>query len=262
MTHEELRELIGGYLLGALSEAERAEVEAHLRGCEECRTDVRALSRVVSGLAWAVPQHEPPARLRERVLGTGRNSARVVRVPPRISLAWLAAAAALVCAVAVGWYSWQLRGRMSELSGELARTRGAAASAATAASEARDRAARAEQKLAILAAPDVTTVDLAGQPVAPGARGRAFWSRSRGLLVTAGGLPAPPPGKVYQLWVVTPAAPVSAGLFRPDAQGRVETLVPPPAGVTTASAVAVTLEPEGGVAAPTGAKYLVGVLTP
>ena len=56
-----------------------------------------------------------------------------------------------------------------------------------------ERAAIEAQRIAsILTAPDLARVDLAGQPSAPNARGRAFWSRARGLVFTATNLPAPP----------------------------------------------------------------------
>ena len=113
--------------------------------------------------------------------------------------------------------------------------------------------------MAILTAPDVRQIDLAGQPVAPRAAARAFWSRSRGLVLTASNLPAPPPGRTYQLWFVTAQAPVSAGLLKPDASGRVTTLLNTPADLPAPAALAVTLEPEGGSVAPTGEKYLIGL---
>ena len=116
-------------------------------------------------------------------------------------------------------------------------------------------------QLAVLAAPDLQRIDLAGQPTAPQASARAFWSRSRGLVFTASNLPTPPAGKTYQLWVLTKQpAPISAGLFKPDSQRtgcrglrHAAQNLPQPIGM------AVTIEPEGGVPAPTGDKYLVGL---
>jgi len=46
--------------------------------------------------------------------------------------------------------------------------------------------------LALLTAPDLTDLRLAGQAPAPNARARAFLSRSRGLLFAATNLPAIP----------------------------------------------------------------------
>ena len=74
-------------------------------------------------------------------------------------------------------------------------------------------------------------------------------------------MPPPPPGKTYQVWVVTiDPAPISAGLIEPDPQGRVDVVFATPPDIPQPKAVAVTLEPAGGVPAPTGAKYLVGLV--
>jgi anti-sigma-K factor RskA len=103
-------------------------------------------------------------------------------------------------------------------------------------------------------------VDLAGQPVAPGAHARAFWSQSRGLIFTASRLPRLPPGRTYQLWIISGETPVGAGLLRPSRDGSVQASFSPPAGVVRAVAFAVTSEPDGGVVLPTGDKYLVGLV--
>ena len=110
----------------------------------------------------------------------------------------------------------------------------------------------------VLAAPDVVRVDLAGQAAAPQAAGRAFYSPSRGLVFTANSLPLLPAGRVYQLWLVTASAPVSVGVMRPDNAGRLRGVTQTAAGRPTA--IALTIEPEGGVPSPTGAMYLVGSL--
>jgi hypothetical protein len=46
-----------------------------------------------------------------------------------------------------------------------------------------------------LTADDLVPVDLAGQPAAPRALARAFWSRSRGLVFAGSKLPPLPPGR-------------------------------------------------------------------
>jgi anti-sigma-K factor RskA len=68
----------------------------------------------------------------------------------------------------------------------------------------------------------------------------------------------PQPLGAYQLWVVTAQAPVSAGLLTPDAQKRGD--VQHTARHSQPVAMAVTIEPAGGVPAPTGARYLVGTV--
>jgi anti-sigma-K factor RskA len=116
----------------------------------------------------------------------------------------------------------------------------------------------AQLRMAVLTAPDLARVDLAGQTPAPRASGRAFWSRTRGLVFAASALPALPPGRTYQLWVVTAQQPISAGLVRPDDTGAVTAFFATPPDIPPPVAMAVTIEPEGGVTAPTGDKYLIG----
>jgi len=74
-------------------------------------------------------------------------------------------------------------------------------------------------------------------------------------------LPALPADKVYQLWIVPQgAAAVSAGLLTPDANGHASLFFPMPADVTAPQALAVTVEPAGGVPAPTGSRVLLGTV--
>jgi anti-sigma-K factor RskA len=127
--------------------------------------------------------------------------------------------------------------------------------------DAQRTATGAQTAVAILTAPDVARVDLAGQqPVSPAATARAFWSRSRGMVFNASNLPPLPAGRTYQLWVVTAQAPISAGLLTPDTQGSVSEVFNTPPDIPQPVAMAVTIEPAGGVPAPTGDKYLVGTL--
>jgi hypothetical protein len=148
---------------------------------------------------------------------------------------------------------------VSSLEARLADAERRAATAARDAVQARHAADQAQTAMAVLAAPDLTRIDLAGQPAAPQATARALWSRNRGMVFTAANLPPAPADRVYQVWVVTGGGPVSAGLFTPDSSGRATAVFNTPADIGTPVALAVTLEPAGGVPAPTGERYLLGV---
>ncbi len=267
MDHDGLREAAGLYALGALPPDERALFEDHLSTCDECQREFRALAAVVNILPYAVPQIDPPPALRGRVLAAvGADASHVAaaaRMSPRrafATAAWLSAAAALVMALGLGAYSVSLRQRIGGLEAllreamtRLDRTEQQLASAT------RD-AGRAQVRLAVLTAPDMKQVDLAGQSPAPRAAGRAFLSRSNGLLFAASQLPPLPAGRTYQVWFLTPGAPVSAGLIAPDQTGRATAAFDVPASAASPTGVAVSIEPSGGVVAPTGAIYLAGLL--
>jgi anti-sigma-K factor RskA len=113
--------------------------------------------------------------------------------------------------------------------------------------------------IAMLRDPATQVVTLAGQAPAPAARARMMWHEKVGGVFLATGLPAPPPGKAYQLWAIAGGnAPVSAGVFTVDAGGSGSLSVRPLPGVSAVSAFAVTLEPAGGLPAPSGEMYLLG----
>ena len=113
--------------------------------------------------------------------------------------------------------------------------------------------------IAVLRDPATQVVALAGQAPAPTARARMMWHEKAGGVFVATGLPTAPEGKAYQLWAIAGSnAPVSAGVFSVDASGAGSLSVRPLPGVTTVDAFAVTLEPAGGLPAPSGEMYLLG----
>lgn len=68
--------LLPGYLLSALEAAEATAVAEHLHTCDRCRTSLIAYEAVCDRLAQAVPPHEPPADLQQRLM------AAVADTPP------------------------------------------------------------------------------------------------------------------------------------------------------------------------------------
>ena len=215
---------------------------------------------ILQGLGQVVPQVDPPSALRARVLESiaTRPVVKTRTVSPTL---WrLATAASLALAGGLSLYTWQLRGRITTLEDELRDTRARANAADQRMANAVRTADGALSTVAVLTAPDVARVDLAGQAAAPRASARAFWSRSRGMVFTASNLPPLPAGKTYQLWVVTRQGPLSAGLLTPDAQGSANETIKTPTDIPQPVAMAVTIEPLGGSPGPTGERYLVGAL--
>jgi hypothetical protein len=102
------RESLGVYALGALEGPERAALEAHLEGCEECRDEASSLAGVARVLPLADPARlgaapEPPAALGRRIsagIAAERRSARRRRrFRVGFGLAAAAAAAAAIAAI-------------------------------------------------------------------------------------------------------------------------------------------------------------------
>lgn len=285
--HDELQQNAAAYALGALEPAEHAAFEAHLASCAECVLEVRQLRLAVSALPHAVPQVSPPASMRARILDhavrgpgsldstdavrgagssdpadSGARRAASVVYERRGLPAWLQIAAMVGAAVGALVYAQRMQARVANLEAQLQQAQTLVAAAERQTLEARNVAFRAQSAMGVFAAPDVARIDLAGQPAAQMARARALWSRARGMVFTVSNLPQLPPGRVYQVWVVTAQAPVSAGLLTPDASGGGSVYFETPVDIPPPVAVAVTLEPAGGVPAPTGERYLIGTPSP
>jgi anti-sigma-K factor RskA len=260
--HDDLRNQLGAYVLGALTPAESAEVQLHLIACATCAADVHAMQLPMDALALAADPVDPPAAVRQRVLSSIRRSPAAVVTTKAFPSAWLAAAASVVLAIILGGYATQLRGRVQMLETQLREAVTQLQTGERQMAQARLVAADAQRQLSVLAAPDAAHVDLKGQAVAPRASARALWSRSRGLLFAASNLPALPAGRTYQLWVISGKLPPisDAWTFKTDATGGVTTIFATPVTLPAPTAMAVTIEPDGGTAAPTGAMYLVGSL--
>ena len=280
---EQLRELASLHALGVLSDGERAELAQAMAGDAELAAEVRQLEDTAGALGGVVAQVEPPARLRARVLavagieddgaaGSGvvsmtgarggeRPAAGATAVRSRSSAlpGWLAAAAALVLASGLGLWALQLRSSLEEMNARVDRAEAEVVRIQRAVGEAEQRTRLLQAHADVLFAPDTLRVDLAGQAGAPTSTGRAFMSRDTGIAFAANQLPTLPADKVYQLWVIPQGqAPVSAGLLQPDAKGHASIFFEMPAGLPPPETVAVTIEPAGGVPAPTGSMVLVG----
>jgi hypothetical protein len=123
--------------------------------------------------------------------------------------------------------------------------------------EARKAAEQAQIVSSVMASPDVTRFALTGTDPAARAYAQVLFSRTRGLVLSVSRLPAPRPGSTYQIWLLTGAAPVNAGVFEPDAAGRATIAQDLPANLTRpVTGVSVTLEPSGGRPTPAGPTVL------
>lgn len=283
MTHEEARDAMALFVVDADDAPTRQALREHLDGCPECRTELAELTLAADALARVVPQVTPRAELRARtlgaVMGTARPPAdarppqpshevagRAEPAPPTATRSggrtrWLPLAAAVVAAVsAAGW--WQTRAEVAALRATLATWEARVVEAERRAAESQRTLVQYEQRQELLTADDVQLVSLDGVPPAATARGRAFVSAARrAILFTARDLPPLPEGRTYQLWAIAGGQAISAGIFVPDGLGSTQVVAAVPALTDRAEAVAVTVEPAGGVPAPTGPKYLIGAAT-
>ena len=219
-----IHELSAAYALDALDPAEEREFEQHLRTCERCREEVSSFEAAAAALAFGVESPEPPPALRGRILERVRDERGVV-VPfrrRRIAFGVVSGLAAAAAAVAIGLGIWA-----ASLSSDLDTTRDA---------------------LAVLADPAAKSIDLQG------AEGRLVVAPEGDAALVVRDLDPAPEGRTYEAWVIEGKTPKPAGLF--DGDDRRD-LVLLDRKVPENAVVAVTVEKDGGVDAPTMKPFIV-----
>lgn len=278
MQHEDVRAALAAEALGALDGAEADAVRAHLETCAECRAELASLRQASSSLAFAAPRVPMDAArsagLRARLVA--RAAADAGGAPPAAAAAdppapvaaapgvipisrvrdragfsggWLAAAAAVL--LIVGAYAARLQGRYGALREQYASL-----------SDERDQLvrglARRDSTLGELSGPGVRVIELAStRQRAPS--GRMFWNPATARWTFfAHSLPALREGRDYQLWLITPAGPVSAGVFKPTPEGHAQVEATYSLPRDQLRAIAVTEEPAGGLPAPSSAPLIAG----
>jgi anti-sigma-K factor RskA len=283
---EESQEAAALYALGALSQHEARAFEIHLRqGCETCERELREFTGVVDALSASVPEAAPPAYLRD-LLGARIEKeshlpatadpaeAQVYHFPDRapatrplaesrstLWTGWLpwAVAATLLLACAYTFINWRTdHRRLQTLAGQQADAERQAGDLREQLAREDARANELEQINTVLHSPQHSVIAMAGLEAAPNASGNIYWDRQQNRWVVTASLPPAPAGKVYQLWMVTPDAKVSAGLIQPDPRGHGFVVVDAPANAGQMQAAAITLEPQGGSPQPTMPIYVIG----
>lgn len=248
---KQFEELYEAFALGALDAGERAAFEAHLvRGCATCEAGVARAREVVAQLAYLAPGAEPPRSIKHNLLAAVQEPKQ-----RRIAPVWLWAAAAAVALFSI----YNIR-ETQRLRRQIELSRQRIDQEQKRAAELTTQRAELEQVLAILRDPATQLVNLKANNAQPPLR--AYWHEKAGIVLTAENLPQPQGDHTFQLWVVPKKGnPISAGIFRPNAQGGVVYHTLPAAQMINAAALAITEEPVGGRPQPTTTPIWVGPLT-
>ena len=239
--HENWEDATAAYLLGALDENERTAFEDHLAGCPACRDEVEHLLPAARALPISVEPVDPSPALKARIMAEVEREASLLAAagpeadrPPRPARRRLrlpslrvprlvpAAVAAALLVVGVG-----IGIGVTQLSSGSDRTIQAQVLKTS-------NGQRANAELEI--------------------------NGDEARLV-ARGLPAPPTGRLYQVWLKRDghAPEPTAALFMPSRDGTATASVP--GSLDDVDQVMVTDEPDGGSSMPTGDLLLVAKLS-
>jgi anti-sigma-K factor RskA len=273
LTCDEVREMAGSFVLGALDPAELAAVRDHLATCDDPHEEIAELGGVLSALAESVPVVEPPAALKARIMAAaaadleertaGAATASDDAPSPPVSMAapeptafpslsernarragastgaWILRVAAVVAIV--GLVGWNLL-LQNQLNATEAYQRSVAAVL--------DVAAQPGSLTAILTPADGTGAGLA----AVSADGKVALAM-RDMAPTSG-------STVYTTWAIGgDGVPLALGDFTVGRDGTGTFEAPAPT-LAPGTVIALTREPTAGLKAPTGPVVSKGVATP
>ena len=252
--HEQYQEIAALDAIGAASPDEERDLHDHLGTCAECRAVRDEYAEAATLLARGLEPVPPPEELRDRVVAGEEDNVVDARRRFGSSAWWLATAATLFLAL-WGWRELAMRVEREKYTTQQAEIHRLA--------EDNDRLAQKNEKLsaemAALASADTCQIALSGQQVAPSASARVFLEPAkRRAIVFFYNLPANAKDKSYQLWVIAGDKPQSAGVFDvTGSSGNATISIENLPVATEIKALAVTLEPRGGVAQPTNTRFYV-----
>ncbi|MBA2312845.1 MAG: anti-sigma factor [Actinobacteria bacterium] len=234
--HEDIRPLVGAYVIGAVPQDEMPALRSHILTCDDCMAEAEGLSDVVSLLTLSVAPVTPPAGFHDRVLARVTAdrppSDAAAPAPKRSRLNRFSYAAVALCVILLTVFVVDSR-------------RGPVGDEATV-----DLVLQTDGGL-----------DLSGRGDAVA---KLVASEDGGAIFGARGLDMAPAGRTYQLWLMdgdcaSPTSPTctitSAGTFQAGADGTA--VLRTPRSIAGVERTAITLEPQGGSSKPTTALLII-----
>lgn len=232
-TEDHVLDSLPGYALNCLDEEELVSISEHLAGCETCQAHLHAYQAIVDQLPLALPQAEPPPRLKQQLMARIRPA----EIQPsrwqvfsnfmrRTAPVWGVVGLLLIVLLAAGGLLlWQRLNRLE----------------------------------AVTQPNQMQTIMLAGTQAAPKASGLIVLSLDgrHGTLVVDH-LPVLDPAHEYQLWLIRDDRRASGAVFSVNKDGYGSVWVSSPEPLANYSSFGVSIEPAGGSPAPTGSKVLGG----
>lgn len=242
---QRIEDLFPFYVLGALTDEERAQVETYVAADPAARARLAELAEPASLLKYAATPVEPSdqtkAALMNRVKADVRPRLTAAPQRPAPRLRRLLGRAPVMSAVAI-----------VSLAGLLLVSIWALALNNEVAALKRDLLAQREVLVQIVA-PNAHSVAITGTQFQPAAHGQFITDlRGRSAVLIVSGLAPLQSGKTYQFWLIRGNQPVNGGLFSVDEQGRGLLSVQSATDIGSFDAIGVSVEPAAGSQQPTG----------
>jgi Anti-sigma-K factor rskA len=238
---DETKELAAGYVLDELKPSEIELVERMMLENPALRQEVRELQMVLGGLTLDVPQLQPPAHLRAKVLQFSEIDPQVVAVPAKKrNWSMVVAISALIAAAALLLDNLQLRQNLNFA-----------------------RQQTPERVANLLQRPNSKLVALTAQTSGTSGGTVLFTpGKWQEVLISVKNLPPLSTNQVYRLWLtLNNQQIIYCGKFRTDGRGNASQPINPPQSPpvgTKATGLFVTVDLENAPVLPTGTRIVSG----
>ncbi|AYB31189.1 anti-sigma factor [Chryseolinea soli] len=246
--------ILEAYVLGELSERERAEVEKNLAQYPELREELARVEETQEKLlmdAAVAPKASVKTNLFAQIDKAASPKAKVVAMPSSSAnlRIWKYAAAASVTIALIAsfqayyyWNKWRAsETNLTELTAQNQRM-------AQDYNRVNQHLEKMENDLKVVDNPAFKRVMMMGTPNAPQSMAYVYWNESsKEVYLSIQSLKQLSKDNQYQLWAIIDGKPVDAGVFDGDVAG----LLKMKDIASGAAAFAVTIEPRGGKTTPT-----------
>lgn len=272
--------IIERYVIGAVSDQERREVECMSSIYPELMDELRSAQSTIESYMESIAV-EPPAALKQSILESIKGvdqdpvekkgkvvsmkpetsesePTKVIEMKPKSRLNW-AVAAAVVPLIGLGIMYFGERNSRIEADNQLAKVEAETAKQfQDSLTGLRETLAQTEAYQELILDESTQEVLLAGTDLSPESQARVFWSDAKKqFMLVSDRLPEPISSKQYQLWAIADGVPVDLGVL--DKESTI--VSPKEIDLENIQAFAITLEKNGGSVKPTlDQMYVVGTI--
>jgi anti-sigma-K factor RskA len=242
--------ILEAYVLGELTEAERAQVESHVSRSPELQAELLKVEKTLEAFAMKAavkPRTAVKVQLMEKIAGQARVvDKKEAKVISMFNYWKYATAASVVFALFASYLAANYRQRWVDTKGSLDKLIAQNERMANDYNTVNQKLDKIQDDLLIIENNSFTKVMLKGTPNEPGALASVYWNaNTQEVFLRVQELKGISKENQFQLWAIVDGKPVDAGVFDSDFAGLLKMK-----DIKGAVAFAVTVEPRGGKESP------------
>ena len=229
-----LEEILAGYVLGDLDEAEYVWLNEQLTANPQLREQVAQFESTLNLLPYGLPEDVPQNNLRTQILAQAQPKPS----SPKYPWSWIFGAVTAASTLLLGVNNFSLRQQIAFTE---------------------DRLEQQQELIALLRQPNSQLVALRPHNDTVTTSGSLFISpKSNTAVLTLKNLDALPGNQVYRLWAVSQGEKTGCSNFTPNNRGEVYLDLSADDVLYNASSISITIEPRPDTEQPLGREFLSG----